>query len=284
MKSPPLLNAPPVRFAAPVRKDLDARKEGLADETERVLAAHVRPCVAVTAKRVSAHPLRRNRLTRLLGARTAAPLLPATASKFGGIPYCEGEEDWKRHRFLGQIDLDEATSVLPSATDRLHGLLRFDYARAPSDEMFRVRWFPQPETKRAVASRADSVGNWEARLAFALAWTLPEGNALDALWPLRDGPRWYDYDRFYPPGFNADGFDEFHRLLGHKSSGLDEHYGFTPPPGCKEDIASYEALLRLTFDNQAGFSWGTNWVYLIVPREDLARGDLRRVVVTGANS
>lgn len=73
-------------------------------------------------------------------------------------------------------------------------------------------------------------------------------------------------------------------MLGHKSGGLDEHYGLTPPPGCSDDIASYECLLRLTFDNAAGFGWGTNWIYLLVPREDLLRADLGRVVVTGANS
>ena len=44
------------------------------------------------------------------------------------------------------------------------------------------------------------------------------------------------------------------------------------------------SLLRITFDNAAGFSWGTNWIYLIVPREDFGRGELDRVVVTGANS
>ena len=65
---------------------------------------------------------------------------------------------------------------------------------------------------------------------------------------------------------------------------MDEHYGFTPPPGCSDDLASYECLLRLTFDNAAGFAWGTNWIYLLVPREDLERGDLSRVVPTGANS
>jgi hypothetical protein len=37
----------------------------------------------------------------------------------------------------------------------------------------------------------------------------------------------------------------------------------------------------MTFDNNAGFAWGTNWVHLLVPREDLARADLSRIVVTG---
>lgn len=86
------------------------------------------------------------------------------------------------------------------------------------------------------------------------------------------------------PGYNTDGFNEHHRKLGHKSSGIDEHYGFEPPPGCSGDIADYECLLRVTFDNESGFQWGTNWLYLIVPRNDLAAGQLGRSVVTGANS
>jgi hypothetical protein len=210
-------------------------------------------------------------------------LLGPTESKFGGIPYSEVEEDWWGHGYLGQINLREATAVLPPGAPRLDGLLRIDLPFEGSD-LIRARWFPDADARRAVHAAPEPVGRWETRLGFKLSWTLPEGNALEALWPLKDGPRWFDYERFFPVGYNEDGSDEFHRLLGHKSSGLDEHYGFAPPDGCTDDIASYDSLLRLTFDNNAGFSWGTNWVYLIVPREDLARGDLRRVVVTGANS
>jgi hypothetical protein len=74
-----------------------------------------------------------------------------------------------------------------------------------------------------------------------------------------------------------------HRILGHRSSGLDEHYGFEPPPGRSRTIEEYEMLWRITFDNAAGFAWGTNWVYVIVHRDDLRAGRLDRAVVTGAN-
>lgn len=276
--------APPLKFPEPVRRDLDAHRPGLADVFERTMASHVRPCVAITAQRVSGKPLRRNPLARLFGAPATAPVLGVMESKFGGTPYCEVEEDWNQHTFLGQIDLARATTVLPPDTVRLTGLLRLDLrSGAGFSEALRVRWFPRPQPDRAVAATPESVGKWEARLAFALAWTLPEGAALDALWPLPEHP-WYQYNQFDPPGYNGDGFDQFHRMLGHKSGGLDEHHGFRPPPGCTDDIAAYECLLRLTFDGAAGFSWGTNWIYLLVPREDLAGGDLSRVVVTGANS
>jgi hypothetical protein len=268
----------------PVRKDLNDHRPGLAEETEQRLAAKVRPCVAITTQRVSPDPLRRGALTRLLGARVAAPALGPLESKFGGSPYCEAEEDWQRSAFLGQIDLAQATSVLPSSASELSGLLRIDRNRNTSISTgLRVRWFPHPDASRAKQVTPASVGDWETRLVFALAWTLPEGNALEALWPLREGPAWYDYDRFFPAGYNEDGSDAFHRLLGHKSAGLDEHYGFVPPPGCSDDIDTYEPLLRLDFDNNAGFSWGSNVVYLLVPGDDLARGDLSRTVVTGAN-
>lgn len=251
-----------------------------------MMSAHVRPCVKVTAQRVSSYPLRRNPLFRLLGANTAEPRLDVTESKFGGIPYSESGENWEGHHFLGQIDLAEATAVLPPNSTKLRGLLRIDQAVSIAMDLLRVRWFPEVDPTQARAPTVpavSSVGAWETRLRFELGWTLPEGALLEKLWPLSE-PAWFEYDVFYPDGYNADGFDGFHRMLGHKPCGLDEHYGFTPPAGGTEDIAEYENLLRITFDNEAGFHWGTNWVYLIVPRRDLHRGDLTRVVVTGANS
>jgi hypothetical protein len=56
-----------------------------------------------------------------------------------------------------------------------------------------------------------------------------------------------------------------------------------PSRGWSDDIAD-ESPLRLAFDDRAGFAWGTSWVYLIVPREELAPGDLSREVVTGGDS
>jgi hypothetical protein len=275
------ITPPPLRFPDPVRADLDKHRAGLADETERNLHAHIRPCVAVTAERVSAAPLRRSALRRLFGAREASPVLGVMESKFGGLPYCEEIEDWEHHSFLGQIDLDRATGVFPDGTPKLSGLLRFDVAF--DERLLRVRWFREPSPDRAIAAAPRSVGNWETRLRFGLTWTLPEGSELEALWPLRE-PAWFEYDAFYPPGYNTDDRDDFHRLLGHKSSGLDEPSNFKPVRGAPQAIADYEQLLCITYDNTADFGWGTNWLYLLVPREDLARGDLSRIVVTGANS
>jgi hypothetical protein len=145
----------------------------------------------------------------------------------------------------------------------------------------RAKWFPQPSPERAVDVRPKSVAPWECRLAFSLGWTLPAGAALEALWPLRDR-LWYDYEKADLAGYNLDGFNEFHRLLGHATLSPDELTPVAPLPA-GASLTDYEPLLRLTFDNNAGFSWGTNWSYLIVPRADLARGELSRVVVAHGN-
>jgi hypothetical protein len=43
-------------------------------------------------------------------------------------------------------------------------------------------------------------------------------------------------------------------------------------------------LWRITFDNTAGFHWGSNWVYVIIHPDDLLAGRLDQAVVTGANA
>jgi hypothetical protein len=268
-----------------VRTDLNAHRPGLADEFERTLAEHVRPCVAITSKRVANWPLRRSLLTSALGAQTAAPSLERLASKFGGLPYAETDELWEGWRFLGQIDLEEASAVLGTDAPKLRGLLRLDLGDgvlgSRSVLNVRARWFPQPSVERAADVQPASVGAWETRLEFARAWTLPAGDAMNALWPLHDWA-WLDYTTFNPDGYNGDSHNEFHRLLGHRTVSPEQLSVATPlPPG--ETLSDFEPLLRLTFDNQAGFSWGTNWLYLLVPGNELARGDLSRVVVAHAN-
>ena len=40
----------------------------------------------------------------------------------------------------------------------------------------------------------------------------------------------------------------------------------------------------IVLTNQANFGFGTNWLYVLVPRTDLEKGDLSRLASTGANS
>ena len=267
--------APPVVLPAEFRERLESQRAGLADAFQGQLTARVRPCIAVTAERVGPAPLRPGVLASLFGKKGAAPVLPVTASKFGGTPYAVADEDWAGRRFIGQIDLAEATAVLPPGAPRLTGLLRLDIGTEGATG-FRVRWFPSPSPERVVAVSVESIGAWETRLKFALQWSLPQGERLEAIWPDPEAA-WYDHGDWCPEGFNTDGFDEYHRLLGHLSSGVDEPYELEGPEG-------YEQLLRLTYDNEADFAWGTNWVYVLVPEADLPRADLSRIVVTSANS
>lgn len=173
---------PPVRLIEPIRRDLEKLGPGRADAFERTLRDAARPCVAITSTRVGTAPLRRDPILGLFGMRAAEPVLGPLESKFGGVPYCEEEEPWDRHRFLGQIDLARATALLPAGAPELRGLLRLDFG----GELWkwRVRWFARHR-----------------------------------------GPH-----------------------------------------------------------NTADFAWGSNVVYFLVPREDLARGRLDRVVGTSANA
>jgi hypothetical protein len=268
---------PPIRLPDAVRADLEAHRPGLADDFERTLAPHARPCVAITSRRVAPHPLRRGAIGRALRRPTSPPVLDVLASKFGGTPYAETPDDWHDQLFLGQIDLAEATAVLPPDHPRLTGILGIAVNREPrggSTEQVRVRWFPEPAIERAVAAPVTAKGAWETRLDFRLAWTLPEGDPLEALWPLHDGPQWYDYERFFPAEYNDHGDGDVHTLLGN---GPDEVDGF-------DELASHACLLRVPFDNTAGFHWGSNCVYVVVPRDELARGELGRAVAVVANA
>lgn len=270
--------APAVRFSEALHAELKARDPGLPAAFSRKLQRAARPCVDLRSERVSPHPLRRGALMRALGAKKSEPSLGVCESKFGGIPYAE-DEDFGPYSFLGQLDLTHATRALPSAA-RLRGLLRIDIANsADFIQLARGVWFPEAHPERAVRCPAESTGNWETRLTFEPRWCLPEGKQLDSIWPL-DVPT-DEFGECILPPYAAQ--DDPHQLLGHRSSALDDSYGFDPPAGLSDDINDYEQLLRLTFDNPAGFHWGSNVLYLLVPRRDLDAGDLRRVVCTAAN-
>lgn len=77
--------------------------------------------------------------------------------------------------------------------------------------------------------------------------------------------------------------DGCHRLGGHRAAGLDEPYRFAGAPGRTNRIEEYEMILRLTFDNEAGIQWGSNFIYILIHCQDLAEERLERAVVTTAN-
>jgi hypothetical protein len=43
-------------------------------------------------------------------------------------------------------------------------------------------------------------------------------------------------------------------------------------------------LWRITYDNPAGFAWGTNWLYVILHADDLQVTAFEHAIVVGANA
>lgn len=276
---------PPLELPARLGRLLESRSPRLRADVERFLAEAPRRCTDVRSERVAGAPLRRFFLSRWLGLRAASPVLPVLDSKFGGAPYVEEAGlTWEGYSFLGQINFAQIEDPAPELPRR--GLLALDVGpvnRGFTSEAFRVRWYPEPSEQRARSEAVPHcVGAWETRMLFSPGWSLPGGRAWHAPLPADDDELWEEWNDWSPEGFHeADGQ---HRLLGHRSAGLDEHYGFTPPPGRGHAIEAYEMLWSLTFDNPAGFHWGSNCLYVLIHEEDLAEGCLERAVVTGANS
>jgi hypothetical protein len=274
---PPRVELPP-RLAT----ELDTARAGLAAEMTGRLEALRRPCVYLGSQRTGDAPLRRSSIATWLGMKTAEPKLSVLASKFGGTPYSEGDEDWDpRWLFIGQIDLGEATAAFRGqhpfrSVAEVTGLLRVDIHEpppaVPMAQAFRVRHFREPALAKAVPVRPRSLGTHEAAIVFEPGWSIPEGERWDALLPRELSAEleetWSDGWLGFPAGFGDDHEGE-HRLFGWRAAGLDDP--------CWD---AYETLLSLTFDTEAGFSWGSSSYHLLVPTEDLARGDFDGVVVT----
>lgn len=280
MTKPP----PPLELPDHIRALLSKYPDGVRRVAD-FLAASPRPCVYMTSRRVGDRPTRRGGLGRLLGLGIAEPQLAPDRSKFGGRPYTTASDlPWRGFRFLGQINFGELPEVPNGLPDG--GVLRIDEDRSgsPGAGAFRVRWFPKGANDHpADPGPVDSVGKYETEMIFRTGWSLPGGKAWEQILPEGDEELWQAWNDWNPDGYLDDERQECHRLFGHRSAGLDEHYGFEPASGRSDDISEYEMLLRLTFDNDAGFAWGTNWVYVILHRDDLAGGRLDRAVVTGAN-
>jgi len=252
---------------------------------EAFLATAARPCVDFESRRVSAAPYRRGALARLLGFQEALPVLPALASKFGGRPYVTATDGPWPHElhFLVQINLaDLPPGHLSSLPTR--GLLAVDVqASVVSDPWaHRIRFYPEPSEELAVdPGRTPSRTRYETQLRFEPAWSYPQGEAWekavgvtteDEAWEV-----WYEWqsDAEQPPlGVRG------HRILGFPPISLDELHAFKPRAGALSD---YEMLLRIHFDNPSGLAWGSNVGYVVIHRDDLARGRLQNAAFALGN-
>jgi hypothetical protein len=266
-------------------KDLLARRGGgLVERVEAFLESAPHRCTYATSERATRYPLHRGFVGRVLGLPTSDPVLGRCASKFGGFPYWEERDlSWDGFAFLGQVNFADIFDPPPECPKS--GLLAVDLCATFFTTSFRVRWYPQPRDGAAhLGDQPNCVGRWETRLCFREGWSLPGGDAWHAPLPAGDRELWQVWNDWSPPGYLDDERELCHRLFGHRSGALDDHYGFEPPANRSESIEEYAMVWRITFDNPAGFHWGTNWVYVIIHRDDLALGRFDRCVVTGANA
>lgn len=277
-------------------RELDAllatRPPQIADRIRRAFG-DVRPCVKLRTERVGTTPIRGTLLDRMFGRPAPRPVLPALASKYGGIPYAERESEIFGGTFLGQINFAEVVEALrkedfpiPHGMPRA-GLLAVDRVKnlaAPGDAFSaRTRWYPSPEEGRPCDTSAmPSVGKFEAVIGFGGSWSLQGMDWFDAV--AEDDGELHEYMIDYQAAGIDEDPDAAHKLFGHANEVLNEHYGFTPAPGRSSSIRDYALIWRIAFDNAAGFSWGTNWLYVIIHNDDLRDGAFQNAIVTAANA
>ena len=279
---------PSLQLPEELRRRFRSRAPALETDIERLLEAALSPCLYICSDRVARSPLRPSVFHGLMGHKAARPVLSELDSKFGGIPYVEETDlTWEGFHFLGQINFAQIEQTLGTLPRR--GVFALDRnLRAPdcSVNSLRVRWYPEPDEARARAvSPPRCVGRWETRMRFSAGWSLPGGDAWEALLPTDDASLLEPWSDWAPPGCLEDEHKGgLHRLSGHPSGGLDEPYAFVPPPGRSGELQGYAQLWRIGFDNASGFHWGTNQAYVLIHPDDLAANRLERAVVAWANA
>jgi hypothetical protein len=279
------VQAPPTTLLPELERLLASRPPHVGEAIRRVVG-DARPCVQLLTERVGTKPMRGGVLDRLLHRPRPMPMLPATASKFGGVPYFERETELQGGRFLGQINFADAAHALrakqyplPSGMPEL-GLLAVDIL--PGSLAGRTRWYPAPQARELATIEVDAVAKYEAAINFAGSWSLRGLEWFDAV-PEGDDELWEYMNDLEIAGVDVDG-DYGHKLFGRANEALNEHYGIEPISGRSDSIRDYALVWRIDYDNAAGFSWGTNWLYVVIHRDDLARGAFENAIVTAANA
>lgn len=194
-----------------------------------------------------------------------------------------GEQLDDAHRFVGQINFAEAHEALSRASFPIpdgmpHSGLMVVYMTVIGTG--KVYWYRTPGDSKAVPTPMECVGKYEARLGFRGSWSL-EGLDWYAHVPEHDEELWDYLNNLEIPDVDI---DYRHRLFGHTSEALNDHYGLTPVAGRSDSIRDYALIWRIDCDPPAGISWGTNWLYVLIHRDDLASGAFENAIVTGANA
>jgi hypothetical protein len=279
------LQAPPNTLLPELVRLLANRPPHVGEAIRRVMG-DVRPCSQLRTERVGIKPMRGTAFDRLLGRPPPVPVLPAAASKFGGRPYFEREGELEGGRFLGQVNFADAALALAKQQFPLPagmpeaGLLAVDLV--PGSLAGRTRWYPAPQARDLAAVDIDVVAKYEAAIDFAGSWSLQGLDWFDAV-PEGDDELWAYMNELEIAGVDVDA-RQGHKLFGHSNHALNEHYGIVPVAGRSDSIRDYALIWRIDYDQPAGFSWGTNWLYVVIHRDDLARGAFENAILTGANA
>lgn len=277
---------PPALDTRSIEMLLASRPTDVAKQVRRTLD-DIRPCVQATSVRVGERPLKAGVIARLLGGQPSLPQLSVVASKFGGVPYSERGREPGNVLFLGQINFAEVSAELDAgrfpkpAHMPAKGILALDLADGMSNAC--VRWYPEPDVVSHVnPGPVPSSGKYEAAIAFAGGWSLKGLDWYTAV-PQGDGELWealIDFDRGEVDGHHH---DRHHKLFGHTDEILNEFFDVERARrGSRPE--DYVQVWRITFDNEAGFSWGTNWLYVLLHRDHLATGDFAKAIVMVANA
>lgn len=214
--------------------------------------------------------------------------LSATASKFGGRPFLTDVAHWPRIdgrplAWLGLLNFAEMRPHLDPLPER--GLLSmwFDRKFYRGNDAIVCRWFPEADERDAAVPLQELPPDapsvtwlWEAALLFEPRQWLAD-SVIDELVQLTtDAELSEDLERELSNyGGGEEAFSQ--EVLPPMRAGIVDRMG-------EQALHGRTLLYALDYENAAGFSWGTNTFYLHIADEDLARGDLDKLVCAVANS
>jgi uncharacterized protein YwqG len=232
-------------------------------------------------------------LTSSSPARCEGPTstgLPAPSSTgqtmnryLGGAPYLESTADWPTHKarpepFLGQFNFADLREHVPGIPPR--GILAvYMNSGGSQGNLLTCRWFPEPQPDKTIAppTSARYDAKYETQLAFTPSWSQPSSGTWQAIIGEKNEALWETVNDWQSDFASVLGENErAHQLFGHPSSALLEEVGVP-------ELTRQRLVLRITFDNPAGFHWGSNVLYVLVDAEDLAAGRLDRTTSYLAN-
>jgi hypothetical protein len=263
-------------------KILESRNKNVSECILKVLN-DLRPCVRLKTERANNTPIHGTLISRMFGKSPPHPLLDVLCSKYGGMPYYENDIEIKNCTFIGQINFAEVTAHLTAGGHPIpvgmprHGLLAVDEIGDCMNA--RTRWYDNPKKIDLRYININQKARYETKIHFTHGLSLRGLDYFDCI-PKDDGELWDLMNDLEIKGIDEDE----HILFGHTWSTLNEHYGFTPKVGRSNNIKDYQMIWRISWDNQSGMGFGTNWYYVIIHKQDLEHGQFENSIVTAANA